>query len=105
MWHLSFDEMHQYPFHLKSKTFILSSAKHKFTYLPTEHICDLVLNKGSPITSFSVSSFNYTLISEFECYSLLKVLTTIHSHTNKENSHIPDKQWVVLIYSHVHYLF
>jgi len=57
MWHLSLDAMRQYPFHLKSNKFIISSAKHKFTYLLTEHIRDLVLNKGSPVTYFSFSFF------------------------------------------------
>jgi len=51
VWHLNLDPMRQYPFRNNSNKFIIISAKRKFTYLLTKHICDLVSNQESPATS------------------------------------------------------
>jgi hypothetical protein len=43
--------MHQYPLRYNSNKFTIISAKRKFTYLPAQHICDLVLNQESVTTT------------------------------------------------------
>lgn len=55
VWHLNLNPMRQYPFRYNSNKFIIISAKRKLTYLPTEHICDLVSNQKSPATSSKCS--------------------------------------------------
>jgi len=43
--------MCQYPFCYNSNKFTIISVKRKFTYLHTQHICDLVSNQESPTTT------------------------------------------------------
>jgi len=42
--------MSRYPFLANSNKFIINSAERKFTYLPAEHISDLVSNQGLLLT-------------------------------------------------------
>ena len=50
MCHTNLDPIRQYLFRSNSNKFLNNSAERKFTYLPAEHICDLVSNQGSPLT-------------------------------------------------------